>query len=71
MTEKYERGEHHDKIPVVYTAASAAFVFHHPCLEGAEKEDADHVTNGICQRHQDENTPVYNAGKVQRKNQCI
>ena len=49
MAEEYKRSEHHDKVPVVDTAATAALVHHHPALEGAEEEYADHVTHGVCQ----------------------
>ena len=41
---RQQRSEHHGIVPVVYTAAAAAFVFHHPFLERAEEEYADHIS---------------------------
>ena len=47
VPEEDEGSEHHDKVPVIDTAAAAAFVLHHPCLEGAEEKNANHVAHGI------------------------
>ena len=44
-----ERGEDHGEVPIVDAASGAAAVVHHPRLEGAEEQDADHVGDGIEQ----------------------
>lgn len=44
-----KRREHHCIIPVIDPTAGAAFVLQKPRLERAEKEDADHIANGIRQ----------------------
>lgn len=51
MWEENERSKHHNEVPVIDTAAATAFVEHHPALEGAEKEYAYHVTDGVSQRN--------------------
>ena len=50
-----EWGEDHREIPVVDAAGRAAAVMHHPCLEWAEEQNADHVRDAIEQgdKHQD------------------
>jgi len=71
VAEENERGKHHYKVPVVDTAAAAAFVHHHPCFKGAEEKDADHVTNRVCKGYENEHAPVDKAGKIKRKDDCI
>ena len=48
---KHQRCKHHCIVPVVYTAGCAAFVFHKPCLKRAEKQNANHITGGICKAY--------------------
>lgn len=45
--DEQKRREEHCKIPIVDAAGGAAAVFHEPRLEGAEKEDADDVTDAV------------------------
>jgi hypothetical protein len=47
-----ERGEHHRKIPVVYTARTATAVFHKPRLKRTEKQYAYNVAYGKRQSNQ-------------------
>ena len=47
IPDKKQGCEHHRVIPVVNAAGAAAFVFQKPGMEGTEKEDADHVTDGV------------------------
>ena len=71
VTEEYQRCEHHDEVPVIYTAAAAALVHHHPALEGAEKEYANHVTDGIGKRNEDKHTPVDEPLEIENKDSAI
>ena len=57
---KNERGKHHGEIPIIDPTASAAFVFHEPCLEGAEEKNADHIAYGIRKADEQKNASVYN-----------
>ena len=61
--ERQQRSKHHGIVPVVYTAAAATFVFHHPFLERAEEEYTDHIAYRVCERDQYENTAVYDVEK--------
>ena len=45
VPEENQGREHHYKVPIVNPAAAAAFVEHHPALEGAEKQNAYHVAD--------------------------
>jgi len=71
MPEENQGSEHHDKVPVIYTAAAAALVHHHPALEGAEEENADHVAHRIGEGNKNEHAPVDDSAEIQRKNQGI
>ena len=55
MENENKRGKQHSEIPVVDTAGGATFVFHKPSLEGAEKENANHIAHSIRQAYQNEN----------------
>ena len=44
---------HHGEVPVINAAGAAALVFHHPGLEGAEKEYAYHIAYGKGERNKD------------------
>ena len=63
---KDTRGKHHNEIPVVYSAVRAASVLHHPGLEGAEEENADHIANTVCRAYYEQNTGVDNVKEVKR-----
>ena len=66
MRNEYERCEHHCKVPIVDSAVGAAAVFHKPRLEGAEKEDANHIANAVGKGDQDQNSCIYNICKIKR-----
>ena len=68
---RQQRSEHHGIVPVVYTAAAAAFVFHHPFLERAEEEYADHIAYRVCDRDQYENTAVYDVEKEKAEDEPV
>ena len=55
LSDKEERREHHGVIPVIDSASAAALVFQKPGLERAEKQNADHIADGIgaCDEHHD------------------
>ena len=55
---QHERSEHHSVIPIVYTAAAAAFILHKPGLERAEEENAYHIAYRIEKRNQNEKSCV-------------
>ena len=63
--DKHDGGEHHREIPVIDTAGRAATVVHHPGLEGAEEEDADHVGDRIEQRNEHQNALIDDAQEIQ------
>ena len=54
-----QRCEHHCEIPIVDSAIGTASVFHKPRLERAEKEDADHIANTVCEGDEDQNSRIY------------
>ena len=57
--------EHHGVVPVVDAAGGAAAVFHDPGLEGAEKQNADDVADGIGQGDEQQDAPVDNPGVIE------
>lgn len=65
MYDQDERGEHHRIIPVVYTAAAAAFILHKPGLEGAEEENADHIADRVEEGYYDKDTRIDDAGEIE------
>jgi hypothetical protein len=69
--DKNERREHHCEIPVIYTAIGAASVFHKPCLEGAEKEDAYHIANAVCESYQDEYARVNDICEIKDPDRAV
>ena len=71
MRNEYERREHHCKVPIVDSAIGAAAVFHKPRLEGAEKEDANHIANAVGKSDQDQNSCIYNIGKIKRADRAV
>ena len=66
-----EGGEHHCKIPVVNAAGRTAAVFHKPCLKGAEKQDADDVTDRIGKTDENQDALVNDAEEIQHTEQRI
>ena len=62
--QKDQRGKHHGVIPVVNTAGAAAFIFHEPCLEWAEEENADHITDRIEQTDEKQNARIEDIGII-------
>ena len=58
--DKKQRSKHHRIIPVVNTAAPAAFVFHQPALEGAEKQDTDQIADRIGTAEKDHDPVIDN-----------
>ena len=46
VVDEHQGSKHHRIVPIIDAATGAAFVFHKPCLEGAEKQDADHIAHG-------------------------
>ena len=65
MYDQDERGEHHCIVPVVYTAATAAFILHKPGLEGAEEENADHIAYRVEEGYYDKDTRIDDAGEIE------
>ena len=66
-----ERCEHHCEIPVIDAAIGTASVFHKPSLEGAEKQDADHIAHAVSEGDENENACVNNMGVVQEANHRV
>ena len=64
MRYENEGREHHCEVPVVDTAVGTASVFHKPGLEGAEKEDADHIANAVRESYEDQYSRVDNIRKI-------
>ena len=64
MLNEYEGRKHHREIPVVDTAVGTASVFHKPGLEGAEKEDADHIANAVRESYEYQYSRVDNIRKI-------
>lgn len=62
---KKYRGEDHGIVPVVDAAGTAALVFHEPALKGTEKQDADHVADGIHTADDDHDPVIKNTAHVQ------
>ena len=71
VAEEYQRCEHHYEVPVIYPAAAAAFVHHHPALERTEKEYANHVADRVGKRNQDKHAPVDKALEIKNKDTAI
>ena len=65
VQDKEERCKHHGIIPVVDPAGTAALVFQKPGLERTEKQNTDHVTDGICTAQKEHETFVYNVRHIQ------
>ena len=59
-----ERCEHHREVPVIDAAIGTASVFHKPSLEGAEKENANHIAHSIRQAYQNENILINKMKKI-------
>ena len=53
---KDKRRKHHGIVPVVYAAASAALVFHHPFLERTEEQDTYHIAHRVGKAYEYEDT---------------
>ena len=65
-SDKEQRSKHHCVIPIVDSAGTAAFVLKKPGLERAEKQYANHVTDGICEAEQEHDTLVKDIEHVKR-----
>lgn len=57
-------GEDHREVPVVDAASGTTTVVHHPRLEGAEEQDADHVAYGIEKRDEHQDALVDGVGEI-------
>lgn len=53
-----EGREHHCEVPVVDAAIGAASIFHKPSLEGAEKQNADHIAHAVSKRDKHKNSGI-------------
>ena len=62
---------HHGKIPVVNAAGTTTAVAHHPGLEGADPQDADHIAHTVSQADQDQNALINDACIVQKSDDTI
>ena len=62
--EEEDGGEDHREVPVIDAASGAATVVHHPRLEGAEEQDADHVAYGIEKRDEHQDALVDDVGEI-------
>ena len=62
---KYEWGEHHCEIPIIYAAVGAATVAENPRMEGTEEEYAYHVANSVGKAYKQQYPLVDNIGKEQ------
>lgn len=62
--DEQKRREHHCEIPIIYTTACAAFVFHYPSLEWAEEKNTYDVANRKCERNQHQYALVYPSDEV-------
>ena len=71
LSHKKQRREHHGIVPVVYPALTAAFVFHEPCLEGTEKQNAYDITDGIRAAQQDHDPVVQHACHMQSTEKSV
>ena len=67
----HERRKHHRKIPIIDATASAAFIFHKPSLKRTEKQNADHIADGIGKTDQQQNSLVDHARAVQKSDHQI
>ena len=66
-----ERCEHHREVPVIDAAIGTASVFHKPSLEGAEKQDADHIAHAVGEGDEHENACVDDVGVIQEADHRI
>ena len=68
---KQQRREHHGIVPVIDATGDAAFVLQNPGLEWTEKQNTDHIADGIGQTDQQQNTAVDDAGEIQHTDQTV
>ena len=68
---KHKRSKHHCKIPIVDTAGRAASVLHKPRLEGTEKEDADHITDTVCEADKDKDALIDEPKIIKRPDSTV
>ena len=71
MRNEYEGREHHREIPVVDSAVGTASVFHKPGLEGAEKEDADHIANAVSEGDEYEYARVNDICEIEYSDRAV
>ena len=71
LSDKKQRSEHHCVIPVVDPALAAAFVFHKPRLEGAEKQNADDITDRIRAAQQDHDPVIQETRHMQSTENAV
>lgn len=69
--DKEKRGKHHGIVPVVDPAGTAALVVQKPGFKRTEKQNADHVTHGVDQTGQKQNTPVNDMDKVESADNAV
>jgi len=63
--------EHHRKIPIIDPAFGTASVFHKPCLEGTEKENADHIANAVGKAYKNKNAGIDNPEEIKKTEQSV
>lgn len=68
---KNKGSKHHCKIPIVDTAGRAASVLHKPRLEGTEKEDADHITDTVCETDKDKDALIDEPKIIKRSDSTV
>ena len=66
-----QRGEHHGKIPIIDPAAGAAAVFHKPGLKRAKEQNANNITDRICNCNYNQNSPVNQSRIVKNSNHAV
>ena len=66
-----EGREHHREIPVIDAAIGAASVLHKPGLEGAEEEDADHITNAVGEGDENENALIDDLRPIKQTDDAV
>ena len=65
MRNEDERRKHHGEIPIIDAARCATAVLHKPSLERTEKQNADHITNAVCEADQNQEPPINEGNGVE------
>ena len=71
MRQEQEGREHHGVIPVIDAAVRTASVLQDKGLERTKEQDADHITDTVCQANQYKDIPVNDLLKEEKSEQPV